>query len=233
MHKALCRCSVMLIKQFSSRRDCEVTCHPQTEQAHSSLADGRGMRCTVLSTPPSVGYLRSASKNRVLPRVCVRIEGIFKHTTQINSQCLPDWKWLEVGWLSKRFSLMKGRGHDTECHGLCSGGLSLRSLPALTIFALKQAFPRTILPALLHGQLNSAPCCLSKSTAVMAGHLVGSGKPREYKDTESSWAANHWGLGEHSMAGGKSSLALFFGRQLLWTPSLSGYHVALTFGHIW
>lgn len=70
------------------------------------------------------------------------------------------------------------------------------------------------------------------STAVMSGHLVGSEKPWEYKDTESSWAANHSGLGEPSTTGGKSSLALLFCRQPLRTPSLSGYHVALASGHI-
>lgn len=202
------------------------------EQAHSSPTDGRGMRRTVLSSLTSLDYLWPASKSRVLPQVCSRTQQIFKHIAQISSLCMPDWKWLEVRLLSKSLSLRKGRGHNTEGHGLCSGGLSLRSLPALAIFAPKQVFPWMFLPALQHGQLNSAWCSLSKFTALMSGHLVGSGMPLDYKNIESSWSANLWGLEEYSMAGSKSSLVLFY-RQLLWTPSPSGYHIALAFGHTW
>lgn len=65
----------------------------------------------------------------------------------------------------------------------------------------------------------------------MSGHLAGSGKSWEYKDRESFWATNHWGLAEHSTAESKSSLGLFC-RQLVWAPSLSGYYNALAFGFI-
>lgn len=78
---------------------------------------------------------------------------------------------------------------------------------------------------------HSLGCSGSKSTPIMSSHLAGNGKSWEHRDTESSWAANHWGQAEHSMAGSKSSLGLFC-RQLLWAPSLSGYHVALAFDFI-
>lgn len=78
--------------------------------------------------------------------------------------------------------------------------------PVLAIFAVNQAFPWTVLLALLGClQLNSAPCSPSKSPTVTSAHLAGCGKPWEYKTRESSWAANCWGLGEHPMAGGRTS----------------------------
>lgn len=85
---------------------------------------------------PAISFQEQSTATGVL-----KDRGIFKRMAQISSQCLPDWKRLEVGWLSKSLSLMKGRGHGTKCYGLCPGELSLRSLPVLAIFTLKQTFP--------------------------------------------------------------------------------------------
>lgn len=208
VYKALHRSSVMLVKQSSSGRDSRVTCHPQNGAS------------TFLSYP--------WQRNEMLPWVCSRRGGIL----------LLVLAWLEVTGSGVAFQKPVPHEGKRTWYGmpwLMPRRDFTETFPTLAIFAVKQTFPWTVLPALLGClQLNSAPCSLSKPPRVTSARSSGCGKPWEYKNTESSWASNCWGLGEHPMAEGRtlscSSGGSTMGPITVRTPGCLGFRLYLV-GH--